>query len=123
MEKKILEIEGDPRVPHVLFNPNGKLLIEGRAIPERPERLFKSIYEWLEKAEMEEVEFTIRMEYFNTIVSKNFAIMFQKMLENGKIGKIHVSWFYEEGDDDCYDSGLMYKDKFKDIEFEFFVFQ
>ena len=123
MEQKILEIEGDNKIPHVLFNPNGKLLIEGRAIPERPERLFSKINEWIENAEMNEVEFTIRMEYFNTIVSKNFAIMFQKMMENEKIGKINVSWFYEEGDEDCYDSGLMYKDKFEEINFEFFVFQ
>ena len=123
MEMEILKLEGDTKNPTVDFNPNGNLLIEGRAIPEKPDELFKPIYEWIMSATLENVEFTIRMEYFNTTVSKHLAMMFQKMLENENIGNIRVSWFYEEGDDDCYDSGIMYKDKFKEIEFEFFVFQ
>ena len=120
---KDLILQGDQKNPTIKFNSNGQMLIEGRAIPERPERLFDPIYNWIEKAEIPDIEFTIRMDYFNTTVSKHLAIMFQKMLENEKIGNIKVNWFYEEGDEDSYDSGLMYKDKFEGIEFEFFVFQ
>jgi len=123
MEMKKLEIKGDNKNPTVIFNPNGNMLIEGRAISERPDELFEPIYEWVETAELDIAEFSVRLEYFNTTVSKHLAITFNKMINNKKIGKVKVNWFYEEGDDDCYDSGLLYKDKFEEIEFEFFVFQ
>lgn len=118
-----LNIEGNPKSPTVNFNPNGNLLIEGRAIPERPDRLFEPIFAWIENAELEKVEFIVRLEYFNTTVSKHLGMLFVKMIENKNIGPVLVKWYYEEGDDDCYDSGLFYKDQFEEIEFEFFVFQ
>ena len=123
MKMDTLTIKGNNKIPTVEFKPDGSMLLEGKAIPEEPERLFGPINEWIDKAEFPEVEFTIRLIYFNTTVSKHLALMFKRMVDNPKIEKIKVLWFYEEGDDDCYDSGLMYKDKFEEIEFEFFVFQ
>jgi hypothetical protein len=118
-----LKIKGDLKTPKVEFNPDGRMLLEGRAIPERPDHLFLPIFEWIDNAELDTVDFTVRLEYFNTTVSKHIAMMFKKMVENPKIGNITVNWFYEEGDDDCHESGLFYKDKFEEINFEFFVFQ
>lgn len=120
---KDLIIKGDIKTPTVELRADGNLLIEGRAIPESPEKLFDPILKWFEEAEFENVDLTMRMEYFNTTASKHFAMMFKKIEENEKIQNIVVSWFYEEGDDDSYESGIMYKDEFKNIEFEFFVFQ
>jgi len=120
MEK--LFIQGTETLPTVDFNPNGDLKIDGKAIPEDAKKLFIPIFEWLEKLDVENVEFDVNLYYFNTAVSKLLFDMFFNTVENKNIKNILVKWRYEEGDDDSHESGLMYRDQIPEIKFEFFVY-
>jgi len=56
--------------PHVNFDPGGKLLLEGRSLPEDVNKLFAPLIEFASNLKAKNVEFDINLEYFNTATSK-----------------------------------------------------
>jgi hypothetical protein len=67
-----IAIEPTNQSPLVMFNVNGRLLLEGRCLPENVAGFFAPLFEFLSKLETEKVLFDVNLDYFNTATSKNY---------------------------------------------------
>jgi hypothetical protein len=110
-------IEPAPNSPLFYFEPNGRLLIEGRAIPEDVSYLFEPALLFIKKLESEQVTFEFNLEYFNTAASKKILEMLKAVEANSKVKSCTVNWHYETDDDDSLDMVEIYKDSMKNMSF------
>lgn len=125
MEK--LTIEGTPKTPTIKFDPEtGKLLIQGRSIPENSIEFYKPLVDLLEgytSAPKENTKVDIVLEYFNTSSSKCILDVFKKLEKIKSNGsEVIINWHYEEDDEDMLEAGEDYQAiiniPFKMIEIE-----
>lgn len=114
-----LVIEGTAKTPTVNFNNDGILVMEGRAIPEYPAKFFSRLFDWVQAFNEEVVTFEMKLEYFNTAVSKKLLELMKLIERKTNAPKVTVNWHYEEGDEDAYESGLMYHDLLPSFKFNF----
>lgn len=117
-----LEIESTPKTPRIDFNAaTGVLIIEGRLIPEDPEKFFSLLTDWLAQykpAQGLKTLFRVRLHYYNSTSIKRLLHLFQALEGLHKQGhEIKINWEYEEGDDDSVMDGEDYKSLLK-IPFE-----
>tara|TARA_B110000046_G_scaffold157892_1_gene169530 strand:- start:9707 stop:10090 length:384 start_codon:yes stop_codon:yes gene_type:complete len=109
-----LVIDGSPKTPTIKFNPEeGKLLIQGRSIPENSIDFYKPLVDILEKY-TENVKPATRvdivLEYFNTSSSKCILDVFKKLEKiNEAGGGVAINWHYEEDDEDMLEAGEDYQ--------------
>ena len=122
-----LVIEGSPKTPTIKFNPEeGKLLIQGRSIPENSIDFYKPLVDSLEayaEGPKAETKVEIVLEYFNTSSSKCILDVFKKLEKiNAAGGGVTINWHYEEDDEDMLEAGEDYQAiiniPFKMIEIE-----
>lgn len=113
-----LHIEPTEFTPRVHFDPNTSLFeISGFSRPENVIGFYKPILKWLEdyneKVLSQNTDFNkslltlnLRMTYFNSASSKfllDTLLEFMKFMSKGN--KVEVNWYYEEGDDEIFESG------------------
>lgn len=125
MEK--LVIEGTPKTPTIKFDPeDGKLLIQGRSIPENSIEFYKPLVDQLESyagSPKDNTKVDIVLEYFNTSSSKCILDVFKKLEKiNADNSEVVINWHYEEDDEDMLEAGEDYQAiiniPFKMIEIE-----
>lgn len=109
-----LVIEGSPKTPTIKFNPEeGKLLIQGRSIPENSIDFYKPLVDALEEYAgnvKESTRVDIVLEYFNTSSSKCILDVFKKLERiNEAGGGVAINWHYEEDDEDMLEAGEDYQ--------------
>ncbi|MFT6165891.1 MAG: hypothetical protein ACJAV5_000748 [Vicingaceae bacterium] len=109
-----LVIEGSPKTPTIKFNPEeGKLLIQGRSIPENSIDFYKPLVDILEEYAgnvKESTRVDIVLEYFNTSSSKCILDVFKKLEKiNEAGGGVAINWHYEEDDEDMLEAGEDYQ--------------
>lgn len=114
-----LTIEKTKYSPGVAFNTDGHLKIEGRVIPDNPISLFRPLFEWISHLEATRVVFDINLEYVNTSASMQLFSLLKKLEENSKIRELTVNWFFEEDDEDHYDTGLFFEEKLIRCKFNY----
>lgn len=120
---KDLFIEETLSTPAVHFKADGKLSLEGRSIPERIETFYNDLEEWISKLNAPIVVFNIKMEYFNSASSKKIYDLLKQLEKNESVRKITINWFYEEGDDDCLESGEIFMDLLDRSEVYFYEYE
>ena len=122
-----LVIEGSPKTPTIKFNPEeGKLLIQGRSIPENSVDFFQPVYDWIDNYSenpQDETVMDVKLEYFNTSSSKCILDVFKKLEKINSDGSdVTINWHYEEDDEDMLEAGEDYQAiiniPFKMIEIE-----
>lgn len=109
-----LVIEGTPKTPTIKFNSEeGKLLIQGRSIPENSIEFYKPLVDALESYATEPKDSTkvdIVLEYFNTSSSKCILDVFKKLENiNSSNNGVTINWHYEEDDEDMLEAGEDYQ--------------
>ena len=52
----------------------------------------------------------INLEYFNSSSSKKILDLLKVLDANAKVRTIEIIWHYEEGDDDCLESGQIFEE-------------
>ncbi len=112
MEK--LTIEGTPKTPTIKFDPEaGKLLIQGRSIPENSIEFYKPLVDSLEEysgSAKDKTNVDIVLEYFNTSSSKCILDVFKKLEKiNSDGSEVTINWHYEEDDEDMLEAGEDYQ--------------
>lgn len=117
-----LSIIGTNSSPEVIFSTDGKLSLAGRSLPEDVELFFAPLEKWMMTLEADRVLFDINLEYFNSSSSKKILDLLKILDANTKVKTIEIVWHYEEGDDDCLESGqifeeLLMRSSFKYIEY------
>jgi hypothetical protein len=116
---KSLSIIGTNATPYVDFNIDGKLSIAGRSLPENVELFFGPLEKWMAELEAGTVLFDINLEYFNSASSKKILDLLRVLDTNMKVEKIEIVWHYEEGDDDCLESGQIFEEMLPRSSFKF----
>jgi hypothetical protein len=108
---ELLKIRGNWKNPSISFNPNGKLQIWGRSLPENALDTYKPIFTWLEnykKNPAVKTEIDFKLEYFNTTSSKLIYEIFKKFEDLKADGNnLHVKWHYESDDSDMEEEGKL----------------
>lgn len=108
-----LIIEGSAKTPSVTLDPNGKLELRGRSIPENSVEFYKPIIDWLEayfSSPAALTEVNMKLEYFNTSSSKCILDVFKKLEAIYKSNNdVLVLWHYEEDDEDMLEAGEDYQ--------------
>lgn len=110
MIMKDLSIIKTNATPEVVFGTDGKLSMAGRSLPENVELFYGPLEKWMSELEAETVLFNINLEYFNSASSKKILDLLKVLDANMKVGKIEIVWHYEEGDDDCLESGQIFEE-------------
>ena len=105
-----LVIEGTPKTPTIKFNPEeGKLLIQGRSIPENSIDFYKPLVDALDNY-TGAAKVDIVLEYFNTSSSKCILDVFKKLEKIKSDGnEVEIRWHYEEDDEDMLEAGEDYQ--------------
>lgn len=112
---KSILISATKITPSVDFNcDTGVLTIKGRSLPEQAYGLYKPIIEWLDdyiENSSEKTVLNVHLEYFNSSSNKYLLLMMKKLDNLFLKGQnVEVNWFYEEDDEDSYDTVSEYKD-------------
>jgi hypothetical protein len=118
-----LIIEGTDTLPSVEMQSNGKIKIEGRALPEDAVRFFRPILTWVSEYGENNLTIDINLEYFNTSVSKQLHSFFTILNKKPESTKISIAWHYEDGDDEMLESGEIYEELFPRFKFSYHRFE
>jgi hypothetical protein len=96
--------------PCINFDPSGKLLMEGRSIPEDVNKLFTPLIDFASNLKAKNVVFDINLEYFNTATSKRLLDLVKHLDANSKIESLLVNWHYEIDDEDSHETAEIYEE-------------
>jgi hypothetical protein len=108
-----LLIEGTEDTPSVIFDlEQGIYEISGRSLPEDVVEFYTPVMDWLDQLEEEpvaDIEFSFKLEYFNTASSKLILDVLLKLDEIFQDGtSMNVRWYYYEMDEDLMEAGEEY---------------
>lgn len=121
-----LKLTGTDESPEVLLDKNtGEFKFSGKSLPEDVKAFYRPILDWISEYTKDANEETIiefRMIYFNSASSKQILDILEHFQEAKNAGKkVHVKWYYMDGDEDMSDAGDSYQD-LVDVEFELIAY-
>jgi hypothetical protein len=107
----ILIIKPTKTTPYVCFDPfSGNYEISGKSFSGDPNKIFDSIFEWLNNnisCLSHKVELNIKLNYFNSSSIRLILKMLKLLEEQYKSGKeIEIIWYVNDDDDD--NEGVMF---------------
>lgn len=110
-----INIEGTEDTPKIILDTNaGVYSISGRSLPEDVATFYKPVLDWLNEyasSPQPEMNFEIKLEYFNTASSKLLLDILMKLEEIAEGGAgINVQWNYDEQDEDMQEAGEEYSE-------------
>ena len=109
---ELVSLDSTKKTPQVLLDPEGKIRIGGRSIPEDASKFYDFILNWvMEYLENPKDKTTvdIELEYFNSGSAKYVMQILRELSElHTKNKDLQVNWYYEEGDDDILERGEYY---------------
>ena len=109
-EKYIKEFS--KRTPLIILEP-GKLFIMGRSIPENPGDFYRPLQAWITdyiKNFRGSTKITLGFEYINTASMKWIYSILRELSQDKEIARdASITWYYEQGDEDMKDLGLILK--------------
>ena len=109
---ELVTLEGTKKTPKVSLDPDGKIELGGRSIPEDASKFYEDILSWVIdycNSPKDTTQVDIELEYFNSGSAKYVMQILRELTElrdNGK--ELIVNWYYEEGDDDILERGEYY---------------
>ncbi len=95
--------------PKIDFNPDGILSIQGRSFPLDSAGFFNPVHTWVKEISVPLIHLLIRLEYLNTSSAKQLFMILQTLKDNTKVTSLNIDWYYEEDDEDAYDTGLLFE--------------
>jgi hypothetical protein len=116
---KNISYEPTSSTPAVKFSTDGRLLIEGRSLPENVSKFYNPLLEWVMKLEAEVVKMDLNLEYLNSASSKKLLEILRALDNNNSIKVLIVNWHYEADDEDALESGQIFEDLLKKAEFRY----
>ena len=109
---ELVSLDSTRKTPEVLLDPEGKIRIGGRSIPEDASKFYDFILNWVLEyvnSPKDKTLVDIELEYFNSGSAKFVMQILRELSELSSHGKVLViNWYYEEGDDDILERGEYY---------------
>ncbi len=112
-------INATSSTPAVIFGEDGKLLIKGRSIFTNDTNFYHPFIEWATKVDVSKLIVEINLEYMNSGSTKMLLSLLKTLDINASIKKLIVKWFYEESDEETYESGKVFSEQLRKAEFRF----
>jgi uncharacterized Fe-S radical SAM superfamily protein PflX len=116
---KAIVIEATYSTPAVNFSEDGRMLIEGRSLPENVDKFYKPLIEWIINLSVEAVKLDINLEYFNSASAKKLLDLLKSLDANSKIRSLVINWHYEEGDDSVLETGQIFEELLRRAQFRY----
>ncbi len=117
---KEIIIEKTASTPAIEFYDDGRMMIEGRSLPEDVNKFYKPLLEWVAGLTSEHVNISINLEYLNSASAKKLLELLKSLDANNHIKSFTVNWHYEEGDDDALETGQIFEDLLRRAHFRYF---
>ena len=114
-----INIEPTASTPAVKFITDGRLLIEGRSLPENVIRFFHPLIEWSGMLKAEVVKMDVNLEYMNSASPKKLLELLKVIDANNSVKEFIVNWHYEADDEDALESGQIFEDLLRKAEFRY----
>ncbi len=96
--------------PAVRFTADGRLLIEGRSLPENVSRFYDPLIAWVRELDTAVVKIDLNLEYLNSASSKKILEILRSLDRNSKVKEFFVNWHYEIEDEDALESGQIFEE-------------
>jgi hypothetical protein len=117
-----LFIQATKATPRVEFLPSGELSIDGRSLPEDPHGFYNPLINWIKISTLENINLEIRFEYMNTSSYKQIFTLLNCIKDNIYAKNVKIQWYYEEGDDDGYETGKEFESLIR-LPFQFHEYE
>jgi len=114
-----LIIEPTSSTPAIRFREDGRLLIEGRSLPENVMKFYTPLIEWASKLAAQVVKLDINLEYLNSASSKKLLELLKVFDANNHITTLIINWHYEMDDEDCLESGQIFEELLIKAQFRY----
>jgi hypothetical protein len=112
-------LEPTTSTPSVRFTTDGRLLIEGRSLPENVLKFYNPLIEWARSLNSEVVKLDVNLEYLNSASSKKLLELLKAIDNNASIQVFIINWHYESDDEDALESGQIFEDLLDKAEFRY----
>jgi hypothetical protein len=106
---KSISVKATNQAPAAEFNVEGKLLLEGRSLPENVAEFYDPLVHFASQLSQPEIVFDVNLDYFNTATSKKLLDLLKTLDANNKINAVKINWHYEDGDDDSIEMAQIYE--------------
>jgi hypothetical protein len=116
---KNLIIESTSSTPAIHFKTDGRMLIEGRSLPENVMNFYGPLMDWVSKLTAETVLLDINMEYLNSASTKKILEFLKKLDANNHIKTFIVNWHYESDDEDTLENGQIFEELLRKAQFRY----
>jgi hypothetical protein len=114
-----LMIESTINTPTVKFGTDGRLLMEGRSLPEDVSRFYQPLVEWAAMLTSEVVKMDINLEYINSASAKKILELLKILDANNNIKEFIVIWHYEKDDEDVLENGQIFEELLRKAVFRY----
>jgi hypothetical protein len=112
---EVINITATEDTPKVILDHINKIFeISGRSLPEDVVVFYQPVMQWLEdleKSPIENMELSIKLEYFNTASSKlilDILLKLEDIFNNGT--QLKVKWYFLSSDTDMKEAGEEYSE-------------
>ena len=114
-----LIIQATNSTPAVEFRKEGKLIIEGRSLPENTMDFYQPLIEWAGKFKASEVKLDINLEYLNSGSIKKLLELLKVFDANNLIKTFYVDWHYDQDDEDILENVQVFEEILKKAHFRY----
>jgi hypothetical protein len=114
-----LIIEPTSSTPAIQFMTDGRMLIEGRSLPEDVNRFYTTLIEWASGLTAQSVKLDINLEYLNSASTKKVLEFLRIMDANNHIKTFIVNWHYEADDEDALENGQIFEELLRKAQFRY----
>jgi hypothetical protein len=114
-----LIIESTINTPTVKFGTDGRLLMEGRSLPEDVAKFYQPLVEWTAMLTAEVVKMDINLEYINSASAKKILELLKVLDANNNIKEFIVIWHYEKDDEDVLENGQIFEELLRKAVFRY----
>jgi hypothetical protein len=114
-----LTIESTINTPTIKFGTDGRLLMEGRSLPENVAKFYQPLIEWAAMLTAEVVKMDINLEYINSASAKKILELLKVLDANNNIKDFIVIWHYEKDDEDVLENGQIFEELLRKAVFRY----
>ncbi len=114
-----LIVESTINTPTIKFGTDGRLLMEGRSLPENVSNFYQPLIEWSAKLTAEVVKMDINLEYINSASAKKILELLKVLDANNNIKEFIVIWHYEKDDEDVLENGQIFEELLRKAVFRY----
>jgi hypothetical protein len=102
---------------------NNTLTIAGRSIPVHEATFYDPYIEWGKQLKSNSLIVEIKLEYMNSSSTKKLLLLLKVLDSNLDIENLIINWYYEDGDEELKDHGLVFKKILSRADFRIFRYK